>query len=102
MEYYSTHTVTMKNKCWNVTFSNNSVNPCDLHISERQLYFRLPIPTLSLQEASKVYFLMSKKYSTVLDVWVKAGIHFFKHKRPEEARRYMERALLSLDKRDRK
>ncbi|KAK3873019.1 hypothetical protein Pcinc_021945 [Petrolisthes cinctipes] len=51
-----------------------------------------------IREADKVYFVMTKKFSTELDVWVKAGIHFFSLKRPEEARKYLERALLSLDK----
>ncbi|KAK4313675.1 hypothetical protein Pmani_014964 [Petrolisthes manimaculis] len=50
------------------------------------------------READKVYFVMTKKFSTELDVWVKAGIHFFNLKRLEEARKYLERALLSLDK----
>lgn len=51
-----------------------------------------------LKEAEKVYFIMTKKFSQNCVVWIKAGIFFFSNNMADEARRYMEKALLSLDK----
>lgn len=53
-----------------------------------------------LKEAERVYFNMSKKFSQELSVWVKAGIFFFSHNMAGEGRRFFERALCSLDKKD--
>nr|XP_045592491.1 protein RRP5 homolog [Procambarus clarkii] len=53
-----------------------------------------------LKEAEKVYFIMTKKFSQNRDVWIKAGIFFFSNSMADEGRRYMDRALLSLDKSD--
>lgn len=54
------------------------------------------------QEASKIYYIMTKKYGQVLDVWIKAGIFFFRNKKFDEARNYMDRALVALEKKNRK
>ncbi|XP_050705361.1 protein RRP5 homolog isoform X2 [Eriocheir sinensis] len=43
---------------------------------------------------------MSKKFSQELSVWVKAGLFFFSHIMAGEGRRFFERALRSLDKKD--
>ncbi|KAK7086951.1 hypothetical protein SK128_004865 [Halocaridina rubra] len=51
-----------------------------------------------VKEAEDTYFKLTKKFNQVFDVWIKAGIFFYKAGKLEEARRYMERALLSLDK----
>ncbi|KAG7169026.1 RRP5-like [Homarus americanus] len=51
-----------------------------------------------LKEAEKVYFAMTKKFGKIKDVWLKAAIFFFSHNMANEARRYMDRALLSLEK----
>lgn len=48
-----------------------------------------------------MYFTMTKKFGKVRDVWIKAGIFFFTQNKADEGRRYMERALLSLDKKER-
>lgn len=54
------------------------------------------------QDASNIYYIMTKKFGQVLDVWVKAGIFFFRNKKFDEARKYMDRALIALDKKHRK
>lgn len=51
-----------------------------------------------LKEAEDIYFKMSKKFSQTFDVWIKAGIFFYKNNKLEEARSYLDRALLSIDK----
>ncbi|XP_063601568.1 protein RRP5 homolog isoform X2 [Penaeus indicus] len=51
-----------------------------------------------IKDASNIYYIMTKKFGQVLDVWVKAGIFFFRNKKFDEARKYMDRALIALDK----
>lgn len=53
-----------------------------------------------LKEAEKIYFTMTKKFGKVRDVWIKAGIFFYTQNKADEARHYMDRALLSLDKKE--
>lgn len=54
------------------------------------------------QDASNIYYIMTKKFGQVLDVWIKAGIFFFRNKKFDEARKYMDRALIALEKKYRK
>lgn len=51
-----------------------------------------------IKEAEDTYYKVTKKFSQTFDVWIKAGIFFFKNNMLEEGRKYMDRALLSLDK----
>ncbi|XP_050709588.1 protein RRP5 homolog [Eriocheir sinensis] len=61
---------------------------------------QLKVHLAMAMEAERVYFNMSKKFSQELSVWVKAGIFFFSHNMAGEGRRFFERALRSLDKKD--
>ncbi|ROT65001.1 putative protein RRP5-like [Penaeus vannamei] len=51
-----------------------------------------------IKDASNIYYIMTKKFGQVLDVWIKAGIFFFRNKKFDEARKYMDRALIALEK----
>ncbi|XP_064095181.1 protein RRP5 homolog [Macrobrachium nipponense] len=51
-----------------------------------------------IKEAEDTYYKVTKKFSQTFDVWIKAGIFFFKNNMLEEGRKYMDRALLSLHK----
>ncbi|XP_047480306.1 protein RRP5 homolog isoform X2 [Penaeus chinensis] len=51
-----------------------------------------------IKDASNIYYIMTKKFGQVLDVWIKAGIFFYRNKKFDEARKYMDRALIALDK----